>query len=188
MSEASPIRLTIGTPEFPVRFHFSRFFKPKQRTNKQGALVGDPKYGTMVIVPKNAPYIKDILAAMAAAGKEKFPDKKFEALDTVWRDGDSPKEEEKGDAVKGCYFFNCTSTKKPSVVGTDRNPLDNKLEPLGEDDIKWGDYGRVSINFYGFEEEGNKGVAAGLNNVQKLKDGDPLGNQRSADDDFGDVL
>ena len=44
--------------------------------------------------------------------------------------------------------------------------------------------GRASISFYAFNSNGNKGIACGLNNLQKLRDGEPLGGRTSAEDDF----
>ena len=49
-----------------------------------------------------------------------------------------------------------------------------------------GVYGRASINFYAFNSNGNKGIACGLNNLQKLRDGEPLGGRSRAEDDFAD--
>ena len=45
-------------------------------------------------------------------------------------------------------------------------------------------YGRASINFYAFNSNGNKGIACGLNNLQKIRDGEPLGGKSSAASDF----
>lgn len=50
-----------------------------------------------------------------------------------------------------------------------------------------GCYGYASINFYPFNAKGNVGVAAGLNNVMKVKDGESLGGRVSADADFAEV-
>ena len=47
-----------------------------------------------------------------------------------------------------------------------------------------GCYGRLTLNFYAYNANGNKGVAAGLGNVQKLEDGEPLGGFTRAEDDF----
>ncbi len=47
-----------------------------------------------------------------------------------------------------------------------------------------GVYGRASINFYAFNSNGNKGIACGLNNLQKIRDGEPLGGKSRAEDDF----
>ncbi len=49
-----------------------------------------------------------------------------------------------------------------------------------------GVYGRASINFYAFNSNGNKGIACGLNNLQKIRDGEPLGGKTRAEDDFED--
>lgn len=49
-----------------------------------------------------------------------------------------------------------------------------------------GCYGRVSLTFYGFNVNGNKGIAAGLQNIMKTDDGEPLGGRSRAEDDFAD--
>ncbi len=53
-------------------------------------------------------------------------------------------------------------------------------------EIYSGIYARFSINFYAFNTNGNKGIACGLNNVQKLADGEALGGKSRAEDDFND--
>ena len=50
-----------------------------------------------------------------------------------------------------------------------------------------GCYGRISVNFYGFNSNGNHGIAAGLGNIQKLRDGESLGGRTNAEDDFDAV-
>lgn len=42
----------------------------------------------------------------------------------------------------------------------------------------------MSINFYAFNSNGNKGIACGLGNIQKIRDGEPLGGRTNAADDF----
>ena len=79
------------------------------------------------------------------------------------------------------YFLNATSNQKPGIVDKDLNEI---LDP---DEVYSGCWGRVSLNFYPFDVSGNRGVGVGLNNVQKLKDGERLGGARaSAESDFGD--
>ncbi|MNV25452.1 hypothetical protein D3C71_1165480 [compost metagenome] len=58
---------------------------------------------------------------------------------------------------------------------------------LDSTEVYSGCFGRVSLNFYAFDTKGNKGVAAGLNNVQKMSDGDYLGGRSSAEDDFDEL-
>ena len=43
------------------------------------------------------------------------------------------------------------------------------------------------MNFYAFNSGGNRGVACGLGNIQKIKDGEPLGIRSKAEDEFGKV-
>ncbi|MNH47869.1 hypothetical protein D3C79_1113270 [compost metagenome] len=49
-----------------------------------------------------------------------------------------------------------------------------------------GCFARVSVNFYLFDTNGNKGVAAGLNNIVKVQDGEPLAGRASVQSDFAD--
>ena len=149
---------------------------------------GTPKYSVSLIIPKSDTVtIAKIKAAIQAAyeegqsklkGNSKFvPD--LESLKTPLRDGDK---ERKGDeAYKNAYFLNANSTTKPGVVDADRNPI------LDTSELYSGIIGRASINFYAFNSNGNKGIACGLNNLQKLADGTPLGGHSRAEDDFADL-
>ena len=47
-----------------------------------------------------------------------------------------------------------------------------------------GCYGQISVTFYGFNTNGNRGIAAGLGNIQKLRDGEPLGGKANAAEEF----
>ena len=149
---------------------------------------GTPKYSVSLIIPKSDTVtIAKIKAAIQAAyeegqsklkGNSKFvPD--LDSLKTPLRDGDK---ERKGDeAYKNAYFLNANSTTKPGVVDADRNPI------LDTSELYSGIIGRASINFYAFNSNGNKGIACGLNNLQKLADGTPLGGHSRAEDDFADL-
>lgn len=185
-----PTRLKIGTKELPIRFSYAYLFEPRVDEKKVDPKTGEKekKYSLMVLVPKGDKAGEAaIRAAILAAAKEKMAGKTN--FPPSWnyplRDGDL-EWEEKGEALKGHWFFNCTSRQKPAVVGTKRD-IENKLVPLSQEEFKSGDYGRVSVNFYWFEMPESKGIGVGLGNVQKLKDGEALGNRRSADDDFGDL-
>ena len=103
---------------------------------------------------------------------------KLEAIKTPLRDGD--KERPDDEAYKDAYFVNANSTTKPGVVDADRQPI------LDTSELYSGIYGRASINFYAFNSNGNRGIACGLNNLQKLADGAPLGGHSRAEDDFAD--
>ena len=149
---------------------------------------GTPKYSVSLIIPKSdkVTYEK-IKAAIQAAydegqskrkGSSKFvPD--LDGLKTPLRDGDKDR---KGDeAYANSWFVNSNSTTKPGVVDADLNPI------LDSSELYSGIIGRASINFYAFNSNGNKGIACGLNNIQKLADGTPLGGHSRAEDDFADL-
>jgi len=205
----------LGSPAFPVRFSFTHFFTPVEDEDKINKKTGKPDafYSCQIIIDKNDEASIDAINEMVKrAAAVKLGDKK---IPSTWklplRDGDEEWEEKESPHLKGCYFFNCKTKTKPGVVGTRKateedveawemehdmederwkaknRPKVGKLLPLLEDEIKSGDYGRVAVNFYYFEGE-SKGVAVGLNNVQKLKDGEALGSSRkSADEAFGDL-
>ena len=142
---------------------------------------GTPKYSVSLIIPKSdAKTIAAINAAVDAAIKEgvakfggKIPNKA--ALKLPLRDGDVEREDE---AYQGAYFVNADSTTAPQIVDRSVQPI------LDRNEVYSGCYARVSINFYAFNSNGNRGVACGLGNIQKVRDGEPLGGKSSAADDF----
>lgn len=149
---------------------------------------GTPKYSVSLIIPKSDTVtIAKIRAAIKAAyeeGESKLKgNSKFvldlEDLKTPLRDGDKDR---KGDeAYANSYFINANSTTKPGVVDADRQPI------LDSSELYSGIIGRASISFYAYNTNGNKGIACGLNNLQKLSDGTPLGGHSRAEDDFADL-
>ena len=149
---------------------------------------GTPKYSVSLIIPKNDTVtIAKIKAAIKAAydegqSKLKCNSKSVPALEmlkTPLRDGDL--EREGDEAYTNSYFINANSTTKPGVVDADRQPI------LETSELYSGIYGRASINFYAYNSNGNRGSACGLNNLQKLADGEPLGGHSRAEDDFADL-
>ena len=150
---------------------------------------GTPKYSVSLIIPKSDKgTIEKIRAAIKAAydeGQSKLKgNSKFvpalKDLKIPLRDGD--KERPGDDAYKNAYFVNANSTTKPGVVDADCQPI------LDSSELYSGIIGRASINFYAFNSNGNKGIACGLNNIQKLADGTPLGGHSRAEDDFADCI
>ena len=63
--------------------------------------------------------------------------------------------------------------------------LDGSKQPAEQGRWGSGDYGNVSLTFYPFPEhvKAKKGVGVGLNGVQFIRKGEPLG-RPSADNDF----
>lgn len=163
-----------------VRFSYAHLFEPS--SVEEG---GEKKYSLSIIIPKSDKQTIAKIKAAIEAAKEQGKTSKFKGkipanLKLPLRDGDTEREDD--DAYKGSYFINCSSKQKPGLVDKDLNPI------LDQADLYSGCFGRVSINFYPFDVSGNKGIACGLNNVQKLKDGDPLAGRSKAEDDFAEVM
>ena len=100
------------------------------------------------------------------------------AIKTPLRDGDLERPDDP--AYANSYFINANSATAPGIVDAACQPIIDRSE------VYSGVYGRASINFYAFNSNGNKGIACGLNNLQKIKDGEPLGGKSRAEDDFSD--
>jgi len=146
---------------------------------------GAPKYSVSLIISKSDTHtIAKIKAAIEAAyregeGKLKGNGKSVPALSTLktpLRDGDRERPED--EAYANAYFINANSSTAPGIVDSNRNEILNRSE------VYSGVYGRASISFYAFNSNGNKGIACGLNNLQKIRDGEPLGGKSRAEDDF----
>lgn len=174
--KSDPKRVVTGK----VRFSYVHVFEP--RSNNDGET---PKYSISLLIPKSdkqtVAKIKEAINAAKEDGKNsKFGGKIPANLKLPLRDGD----DERGDdpAYEGCYFLNASSLGKPGVVDKALNPI------LDRDEFYSGCYGRASITFFPFSASGNKGIAAGLNNIQKIADGAPLGGRTSPELDFGDDL
>ena len=162
-----------------VRLSYANVWEPASINGSK------PKYSVSLIIPKgDTKTIADINAAIDAAIQEgaakfggKIPNKA--ALKLPLRDGDIERDDE---AYKGSYFVNANSTTAPEVV-------DRSLQRiLDRNEVYSGCYARVSINFYAFNSNGNRGIACGLGNIQKVRDGEPLGGKSSAADDFATDL
>ena len=163
-----------------VRFSYVNIFKSRSFREGQEA-----KYSICLLIPKkDKKTISKIRKAIDEAVKEgiasKWGGKKPGNLKLPLRDGDAERADEAPE-YEGMYFLNCNSNQKPGIVDKDLNEI---LDP---DEVYSGCWGRASINFFAFNTNGNKGIGVGLNNIQKLKDDEPLGAARaSAESDFGD--
>lgn len=142
---------------------------------------GTEKYSVSVLIPKSdkatVDAINDAIDVAISEGIGKFGGKKPNkaAIKTPLRDGDIERDDE---AYKGHYFINANSITPPQIVDRAVRPI------LDRSEVYSGCYARVSLNFYAFNSNGNKGVACGLGNIQKIKDGEPLGGKTTAKNDF----
>ncbi len=149
---------------------------------------GTPKFSVSLIIPKSdTQTVKKIEAAIQAAYEEGEAKLKgngksvpaLSAIKTPLRDGDMERPDDP--AYADSYFINANSTTAPGIVDADRQPI------LERSEVYSGVYGRASINLYAFNSNGNRGIACGLNNLQKIRDGEPLGGRTRAEDDFADL-
>lgn len=144
---------------------------------------GNAKYSVSILIPKSdkrtlADIKRAVDAAVEAGLASKFGGKRPGNLKTPLRDGDAEKPDDP--VYAGHYFFNASSKTPPGIVDI------NKLQIMDPDEVQSGDYARVSVNLYAFNQNGNRGVAAGLNHIMKLKTGERLGGRGRAEDDFND--
>ena len=148
---------------------------------------GTPKFSVSLIIPKSdTATIAKVKAAIQAAYEEGASKLKgngksvpqLSALKTPLRDGDLERPDD--EAYANAYFINANSATAPGIVDADRQPI------IDHSEVYSGVYGRASINFYAFNSNGNRGIACGLNNLQKIRDGEPLGGKSRAEDDFND--
>ena len=158
----------------PCRFSYLHCWEPDSVNGSE------PKYSVSAIVPKSdTKTVNAIKAAIEQAKKDsvsKWGGKVPSNLKLPLRDGDIDRPDD--EAYAGCYFFNANSRQAPQVV-------DSKVQPiLDQSEVYSGCYGKISVTFYGYNSNGNRGIAAGLGNIQKLKDGESLGGRTSAADDF----
>lgn len=147
---------------------------------------GDPasgKFMTNVLIPKEETETINAIKLAIENGKKaaivsKWGGKEPKKMDLPLRDGDTDKEDE---VYEGHYFVNAKCSTRPGIVDKNRAPI------VDEDEIYSGVWAIVSVTFYGYDVSGNRGIACGLNNVMKFKDGERLGGRTSADNDFADV-
>lgn len=166
-----------------TRWSYANVWNPKAMA--EGA---KPKYSVSLIIPKSDTVtIQKIKAAIKAAYEEGQSKLKgngksvppLAAIKTPLRDGDVERPDD--EAYQNAYFVNANSPTAPGIVDADRQPI------IDTSEVYSGVYGRASITFYAFNSNGNKGIACGLNNLQKIADGEPLGGKTRAEDDFADL-
>ena len=163
MSKKNRARIII-----PCKFGYLNCWRPGVQYG------GGPKYSVSAIIPKNDTETIDKIHQAIEFAKENSI-QKWGGRSPI-HDGD----EEKPDnpIYQNCYYINAKSKDAPQVV-------DENVEPIiDQTQVYSGCSGNISIIFYGYNFSGNKGIAAGLGNIQKLEDGEPFGGPISAKEDF----
>lgn len=157
-----------------TRWSYANVWEPKSING------GAPKYSVSLIT-KTVAKIQAAIEAAYRDGEAKLKGNgksvpALSAIKTPLRDGDTERPDDP--AYAGAYFVNANATSAPGIVDADRQPI------LTRSEVYSGVYGRASITFYAFNSSGNRGIACGLNNLQKIRDGEPLGGKASAESDF----
>ncbi len=162
----------------PCRLSYTHVFN---RYNPDGPQE-EGKFMTNVLIPKDEKEtIKAIETAIEAAKKaaivSKWGGKEPKKLDMPLRDGDDKDDENYDDKL----YVNAKSSTRPGIVDRKKVPI------VDEEEIYSGVWAIVSVTFFGYDKNGNRGIACGLNNIMKFKDDDHFGGRVSAESDFGDV-
>lgn len=163
-----------------VRFSYLHVWEPAKIEGSD-----EEKYSVSLIIPKNdtatLKAIKKAIEAAKEAGRaSKFGGKIPANLKEPLRDGDIDREDD--EVYSNSYFINANCKTQPGLV------YKNGQRIIDSTELYSGCYGRASITFYAFNSNGNKGIACGLNNLMKVKDGEPLGGRSMAEDDFADYF
>jgi len=165
-----------------TRWSYANVWEPKSINGST------PKYSVSLIIPKSDKVtiekIKKAIEAACREGEAKLKGNSktlppLSAIKTPLRDGDLERPDDP--TYANSYFINANSATAPGIVDIDLNPILNRSE------VYSGVYGRASVSFYAFNSNGNRGIACGLGNLQKIRDGEPLGSKASAEDDFASL-
>lgn len=148
-----------------VRLSYANLLKPKAQEEGK-----TPKYSVLLLIPKSdtktVTAIKQAIEAAKEEGKASWGGKVPPGLKIPLRDGDTERDSPE---YVGHWFINASSIRAPKIV-------DAKVDPIIDpNEIYSGMYAKVILNFYPYVQSGNRGVAAGLGNIQKVADGEPLG-------------
>lgn len=179
MANEKKERIKLMTPVF--RVSFPSLFEAKSYGE------GDAKYSVSAIVRKDATGLdKERMKALYKAAEkvaiDKFGEAAFRKMRKLgqfkWpiRDGEEKDLDGYGPEV---VFFTLSSKIAPGVIGRHK-------EPLSEEDVYAGCYARATVSPYAFDNK-SKGVAFGLNNVQKVGEGEKFTQRASADEDFDEA-
>lgn len=169
----------IYTPKF--RVSFPNVFEPRAMGEDPN---GKKKYSLTMLfnvaeIKKDPAQLKlwnDMKVALQTAAREEWGDKIPQGLKSPFRDG---KEKEQYDGYgEGIIFASATSMSRPGLV--DRN----NARIISADDFYAGCYARATVNAFAWKFMGKHGLSFGLQNIQKLDDGEPFGGKSKPEDDF----
>lgn len=145
----------------------------------------EPSYSIKLLIPKSDKKTLKALEAAQDLAIERFKEKNGQSSlpktpKTTLKDGDeSDLEKYPEDEGHWTISTRAFGSHKPGVVDQALRPI------LDESELYSGCYVRASVQAFAYANKMSKGVSFALLNVQKLKDGDPLGAVAAkAEDDF----
>lgn len=169
----------VTTPKF--RASYPKLFKPEKND-----LNGKMEYSVVALFKKGEDLSKlknaceQVLIDEFGADKSKWP----KNLKSPFRDqADKEKDGVMPPGYEaGALFVTLKSIHKPGVVDKNVQPI------MDEAEIYAGCFLHATVRPYYYDQKGNKGIALGLQNIQKLEDGDPIGGGRAkAESEFAPV-
>mgnify|MGYP000873549507 CR=1 FL=1 len=166
-----------------VRLSYAHVFTPYANPNG-----GEAKFSVTVLIPKSDTATKQridtaIQAAIQSGVSSRWNGVRPPQVALPIHDGDGARPSDGmpfGEECKGHWVVTASSKQAPQIVDMQLNPIIDQTE------IYSGVYARVSMQFFPYANSGKKGIGCGLGNIQKVEDGEPLGNRTTAADDFGD--
>lgn len=169
-----------------VRFSYCNLFQPKAPFNNPQ---GEPKYSVTVLVPKTNTAAKAVIdnaisQAIDAGVSSKWNGVRPPQPSICVHDGDGPRPSDGsafGEECKGCWVFTASTKQPPFVVD---EYVQNIIDPTK---VYSGMWGNVNVTFFAYNNAGKKGIGCGLNGVQKIRDGEALGGQITAQEAFKPV-
>ena len=162
----------------PCRISFANIWEPRSINGSE------EKYSVSCVIPKSDTATigrieKAVEAAKADGKPRRWGGKIPPNLKLPLRDGDLERPDDEN--YRDCMFVNASSKEAPQIVDRRKQSI---IDPMM---VYSGCYCNISVNFYAFNTNGNRGVACSLGNIQFVKDGDRLGGKASADADFDEL-
>ena len=169
-----------------VRFSYCNLFQPKAPFNNPH---GEPKYSVTVLAPKTNTTAKAVIDNAIAQAIDDGVSSKWNGVRPPQpaicvHDGDGPRPSDGssfGEECKGCWVFTASTKQPPFVVD---EYVQDIIDPTK---VYSGMWGNVNVTFFAYNNAGKKGIGCGLNGVQKIRDGEALGGQITAQEAFKPV-
>lgn len=182
MYNNNPTRVLTGE----VRLSYVNLVAPRVNSSNPNA---DPRYSVTLLIPKSDTAVKQnidasIEAAATDAQAKLWGGVRPPVMPNPVHDGDGVRENGTpyGPECKGCWVITASSKQKPQVVH--QSDINTELAPQ---DIYSGMYARVTINFFGYNQAGRRGIGCGLGNVMKTREGEAFAGSTSAAADFAGI-